>query len=102
MHAKWLTERDMLDIRYGMNNFMRTAHYPHMPAVYDFNDRHGIITVEEVPNNKAIDFDREVQKHNMREMVRRDRNHPRFSFERRQRNLERRGFPLDPRGGLRA
>ena len=74
---QWLTERDMLDIRYGMNtNFMRTAHYPHMPAVYDFNDRHGIITVEEVPNNKAIDFDREVQEHNMREMVRRDRNHP--------------------------
>ncbi len=48
-------------------NFMRTAHYPHMPMVYDFNDRHGIITVEEVPNNKAIDFDREVQEHNMRE-----------------------------------
>jgi len=52
---QWLTERDMLDIRYGMNtNFMRTAHYPHMPAVYDFNDRHGIITDEEFPTTRPL------------------------------------------------
>ncbi|MBR0300277.1 MAG: DUF4982 domain-containing protein [Bacteroidales bacterium] len=78
---KWLMERDMLDIRYGMNtNFMRTAHYPQDPAVYDFNDRHGIITVEEVPNDKTIKFDRQTQENNMREMVRRDRNHPSIFF----------------------
>ena len=78
---KWLTERDMTDIRYGMNtNFMRTAHYPHDPMVYDFNDRHGIITVEEVPNLKAIRYDRGTQEDNMREMVRRDRNHPSIFF----------------------
>lgn len=77
----WLTEKDMMDIRYGMNtNFMRTAHYPHDPIVYDFNDRHGIITVEEYPNIKAIQFDRNVQENNMREMVRRDRNHPSILF----------------------
>lgn len=78
---KWMMEKDMLDIRYGMNiNFMRTAHYPQDPSVYDFNDRHGIITVEEVPNDKNIEFDREVQEQNMRAMVRRDRNHPSIFF----------------------
>lgn len=78
---KWMTEKDMMDIRYGMNtNFMRTAHYPQDPMVYDFNDRHGIITVEEVPNDKNIEFDRKVQEQNMREMVRRDRNHPSILF----------------------
>ena len=78
---KWMMEMDMMDIRYGMNtNFMRTAHYPQDPVVYDFNDRHGIITVEEVPNDKTIKFDRDTQENNMREMVRRDRNHPSIFF----------------------
>lgn len=78
---KWMMEKDMLDIRYGMNtNFMRTAHYPQDPSVYDFNDRHGIVTVEEVPNDKNIEFDRSVQEQNMRAMVRRDRNHPSIFF----------------------
>ena len=77
----WLTERDMMDIRYGLNtNFMRTAHYPQDPRVYDFNDRHGIITVEENPNIKSICFGRDIQEHSMREMVRRDRNHPSIFF----------------------
>lgn len=78
---EWLTLRDMLDIRNGMNtNFMRTAHYPHDPLVYDFNDRHGIVTVVESPNIKPIDFGRDIQENNMREMVRHFRNHPSVMF----------------------
>lgn len=78
---RWLTERDTRDIRHGMNtNFMRTAHYPQSPMIYDLHDSLGIITVEEVPNDKNIEFDRQVQENNMREMVRRDRNHPSIMF----------------------
>jgi len=77
----WMTERDMMDIRYGMNsNFMRTAHYPHDPMVYNFNDKHGIITVVEVPNIKPINFGRDIQEKNMREMIRSFRNHPSVFF----------------------
>lgn len=78
---KWLTEADLKDIRHNLaHNFMRTAHYPNDPYVYDFNDRHGIITVEEVPNIKPIEFDDAVQEQNLREMIRRDRNHPSIFF----------------------
>lgn len=78
---KWLTEMDMNDIRYNLaHNFMRTGHYPNDPVVYDFNDRNGIITVEEVPNIKPINFDDQVQEQNLREMIRRDRNHPSIFF----------------------
>lgn len=78
---KWITESDMMDIRYNLaHNFMRTGHYPNDPFVYDFNDRNGIITVEEVPNIKPIEFDDAVQEQNLREMIRRDRNHPSIFF----------------------
>jgi len=78
---KWLTAMDLNDIRYNLNhNFMRTGHYPNDEFVYDYNDKNGIITVEEVPNIKPIQFDDEVQENNVREMVRRDRNHPSIFF----------------------
>ena len=78
---KWIAERDMKDIRYGLeHNFMRTAHYPHDPSIYDFTDRNGIIINEEVPNIKNQEFNDEVQEQNLREMIRRDRNHPSIFF----------------------
>lgn len=78
---EWLMLKDMADIRYGLGiNFMRTAHYPQVPLIYDFNNQHGIITVEEVPNIKNINFDDEVQERNARMMVRRDRNNPCIFF----------------------
>ena len=63
----------------GMN-FMRTVHYPNDPVVYDATDSLGIITVEEVPNIKNLPFSPEVQEANVREMIRRDRNHPSILF----------------------
>ncbi len=78
---KWMGLRDMHDIRYGLeHNFMRTAHYPHDPSIYDFTDRNGIFINEEVPNIKNQDFDETVQEQNLREMIRRDRNHPSIFF----------------------
>lgn len=78
---KWMHQRDLEDIRFNLgHNFQRTVHYPNDPYVYDLSDRLGIITVEEVPNIKDIAFGRDVQLQNVREMIRRDRNHPCIFF----------------------
>ncbi len=78
---KWMHKRDLEDIRYNLgHNFQRTVHYPNDPYVYELSDRLGIITVEEVPNIKDIAFGRDVQLQNVREMIRRDRNHPCIFF----------------------
>jgi hypothetical protein len=78
---KWMHQRDLEDIRLNLgHNFQRTIHYPNDPLVYDLSDRLGIITVEEVPNIKDIAFGRDVQLQNVKEMIRRDRNHPSIFF----------------------
>ena len=78
---KWLTAQEMKDMGINMNyNFMRTAHYPNDKIVYDLADQMGIIINEEVPNIKNQVFSREVQKQNLIEMIRRDRNHPSVMF----------------------
>jgi len=77
----WITIWDFIDLKYRLGtNFMRPAHYPNDPLVYDLADQLGIILVDEVPNIKAIDFSEEVQEQNVREMIRRDRNHPSVLF----------------------
>ena len=74
---KWIANRDMEDMKHGLQiNYMRTAHYPNDPSVYDFKDRNGIMINEELPNNKRQKFDQQVQEWNCLEMIRRDRNHP--------------------------
>ena len=78
---KWLTEVDYVDMKENLGvNFIRAAHYPNDKQVYELADELGMITVEEVPNIKSIDFDEEVQKQNVQEMIRRDRNHPSILF----------------------
>lgn len=78
---KWMHQRDLEDIRLNLgHNFQRTIHYPNDPMVYELSDHLGIITVEEVPNIKDIAFGRDVQLQNVREMIRRDRNHPCIFF----------------------
>ncbi|MDI1247928.1 MAG: glycoside hydrolase family 2 TIM barrel-domain containing protein [Lacunisphaera sp.] len=74
---KWMTVRDLFDIRFGQgHNFLRTSHYTQDELVYDLADRYGILICEEVPNIKKVDFSREVQRQQVIEMIRRDRNHP--------------------------
>jgi beta-galactosidase len=78
---KWLTLRDMLDIKNNLgHNFIRAAHYPNDPYLYHLTDSLGLIAVEEVPNIKPIDFGEEIQKQNLKAMIRRDRNHPSILF----------------------
>jgi beta-galactosidase len=74
---KWMQIHDMEDMRQGLGmNFQRTVHYPNDPVVYDEADTLGIITIEELPNIKDIAFGRDIQRANVREAIRRDRNHP--------------------------
>jgi beta-galactosidase len=74
---KWMHIKDMEDMRYGLGMmFERTVHYPNDPLVYDQADRLGIITIEELPNIKDIAFGRDIQRANLKEAIRRDRNHP--------------------------
>jgi len=66
-------------------NFVRTVHYPQHPIVLDTCDRLGLLVWEEVPFDGegyeraavagADDFARTV-KQNLRDEIRRDRNHP--------------------------
>lgn len=78
---KRLHERELREIRHDLgHNFIRAAHYPNDPEVYDLTDRLGLITVEEVPNIKSIDFGEDTQSANLTAMIRRDRNHPSILF----------------------
>lgn len=80
MPKEW-TKTDLLDLKVNLgHNFMRYAHYTNDKLVYDLSDSLGIITVEEVPNIKNLNFSEEVQKQNVVEMIRRDRNHPSIFF----------------------
>lgn len=74
---KWMHAKDLEDIRHGMGlNFQRTVHYPNDPYVYALSDKLGIVTIEEQPNIKDIDFGRDIQQSMLKEAIRRDRNHP--------------------------
>jgi beta-galactosidase len=74
---KWITEMDYADMAENLNyNFIRTAHYPNDRIVYDLTDKYGIVVDEESPSIKNQEFSPEVQEQQMKEMIRRDRNHP--------------------------
>jgi beta-galactosidase len=74
---KWITEMDFADIAENLDyNFIRTAHYPNDKMVYDLADKYGIVVDEESPSIKNQEFSAEVQEQQMKEMIRRDRNHP--------------------------
>jgi beta-galactosidase len=74
---KWITVMDYTDMASNLNyNFMRTAHYPNDKMVYDLADKFGIVIDEESPSIKNQEFAVEVQEQQMKEMIRRDRNHP--------------------------
>jgi len=73
----WIHAADLEDIRFNLgHNFIRTCHYTQDSMVYDLCDRYGILVCEEVPNIKNQSFDRDVQRQQVKEMIRRDRNHP--------------------------
>jgi beta-galactosidase len=78
---KWITLMDFLDISEKMNyNFLKTSNYPNDKYIYDLADKYGVVILEESPSIKDQDFSPEIQELQMREMIRRDRNHPSILF----------------------
>jgi beta-galactosidase len=78
---KWITEMDLKDLCENLNyNFLRTAHYPNDRLVYDLTDKSGISVEEELPNINNQEFSADVQAQQLKEMIRRDRNHPSIMF----------------------
>lgn len=74
---KFIHKMDLEDMRYNLGvNFARWCHYTQDKFVYDWCDRHGILVCEEVPCIKDLPFGAEVQRQQVVEMIRRDRNHP--------------------------
>ncbi|MBI9017152.1 MAG: discoidin domain-containing protein [Phycisphaerae bacterium] len=70
--------RDILRIRNAGFNFLRLGHYPQDPSVLNACDELGMIVVEPIPGwqffNKSDVFIQRVYQ-NVRDMIRRDRNH---------------------------
>ena len=70
--------RDAVKYKEGGFNFIRFAHYPQSPAFLEACDRLGILVMEPTPGwqwcQEGVFKDR--VKENVRDMIRRDRNHP--------------------------
>jgi hypothetical protein len=78
---KWIEVTELKDIAENLNfNFLMTSHYPNDSFVYDLADKSGIVTDEESPSVNNQEFSAEVQEQQMKEMIRRDRNHPSIMF----------------------
>jgi len=78
---KWITETDINDLAVNLNfNFLRTANYPNDKYVYDLADKLGIVVAEELPNTGDQEFSADTQEQQLKEMIRRDRNHPGIMF----------------------
>lgn len=70
--------RDAKKIKEAGFNFIRLGHYPQSPAFLDACDELGLMVVEPTPGwqwCKEGEF-QELVKQNIRDMIRRDRNHP--------------------------
>ncbi|WP_193726511.1 glycoside hydrolase family 2 protein [Paenibacillus guangzhouensis] len=70
--------RDAMKVKEGGFNFVRLGHYPQSPAFLDACDELGLMTVEPVPGWQYCEVGefQEIVKQNIRDMIRRDRNHP--------------------------
>jgi len=71
--------RDLKRIKESGMNFVRLAHYPNDPSVYDICDSLGLMVVDPIPGWQffnANDIFKERVYRDIREMIRRDRNHP--------------------------
>ncbi len=74
---EWLTSLDFLEMSGTLKyNFLRTIDYPNNKYVYEMADKYGIIAAEEFPVIKNQNFSADVNEQQIKEMIRRDRNHP--------------------------
>lgn len=70
--------RDLFKIKEGGFNAVRLGHYPQDPSVYKFCDELGLLVINPTPGWQFFNKDSlfcEISYQNIRDMVRRDRNH---------------------------
>jgi hypothetical protein len=78
---KWITLMDLKDISENLKyNFIQTGDYPNDKYVYDLTDKLGIVVQEGYPGVNDKETSIPILQQQMREMVRRDRNHPSIIF----------------------
>jgi len=71
--------RDVYQMRGNGFNIVRLGHYPQDPAVIDACDRLGLLAIEPIPGWQFFNDDSvfvNLTYENVRELIRRDRNHP--------------------------
>lgn len=70
--------RDARLLREAGFEFIRTSHYPQDPAFMEACDEFGILLLDEIPGFQHMGGDtfKQHSYQNMRDMIRRDRNHP--------------------------
>jgi hypothetical protein len=74
---KWITVKYYLDLSENLNyNFMCTGPDPDEKLVYELADKYGTVIDEESPGIQNQDSSVEAQEQQLKEMIRRDRNHP--------------------------
>jgi hypothetical protein len=74
---EWIEIMDYTDMTENLNyNFVKTSHYPNNKLVYELTDKLGIVVDEESPSINNQEFAAVVQEQQIKEMIRRDRNHP--------------------------
>jgi len=61
-------------------NFLLTYGHPGNKQVYELTDNQGFVVIEESPSTGNQPFSAKMQEQQMREMIRRDRNHPSILF----------------------
>jgi beta-galactosidase len=78
---KWVTALDFKNITENLNyNFLRTSGHPSDKYLFELADKTGVIIEEESPSISDQDFSPEMQEQQIKEMIRRDRNHPSVIF----------------------
>ncbi len=78
---EWLTETDLKDISGSRRyNLILTSNYPNDRLMYNLTDKYGFIVIEESPSTGDQPYSAEVQEQQMKEMIRRNRNHPGIMF----------------------
>jgi len=77
----WIAEVDLKNIaEKHLCNILLIYGHPGNKQVYELTDKHGFIVIEESPNTGNQPFSSTVQEQQMKEMIRRDRNHPSIMF----------------------
>jgi hypothetical protein len=77
----WLAETELKEIAGSKRyNLILTSNYPNDKEVYTLTDKNGFIVIEETPSAGNQPYSAEVQEQQIKEMIRRDRNHPSILF----------------------